>query len=49
MTYRLGNETLDSIKLICMVVSRGLKIDREVDNDYRIAKTIDDSIAFAAK
>lgn len=40
MTYKLGNETLDSIELKCMVISRGLKIDREVyqklGKDYRI-------------
>ena len=40
MTYQLGNETLDSIELKCMVISRGLKIDREVyqklGKDYRI-------------
>ena len=40
MIYKLGNETLDSVELKCMVVSRGLKIDREVyqklGKDYRI-------------
>ena len=30
MTYLLNGETVDSVELKCMVVSRGVKIDREV-------------------
>ncbi len=30
MEFKLGNETVDSVELKCMVISRGLKIDPEV-------------------
>ncbi len=30
MKYRVGNDELDSVELKCLLVSRGLKIDREV-------------------
>ncbi len=40
MEFRLGGETVDSVELKCLVVSRGLKIDREVyrfcGKDFRI-------------
>ena len=40
MKYRVGTETVDSIELKCLVVSRGLMIDKEVykkcGRDYRI-------------
>lgn len=40
MNYTLGNETVDSVELKCLVVSRGVKIDKEVyrklGKQYRI-------------
>ena len=41
MEFHLGGETVNSVELKCLVVSRGLKIDREVyrecGKDYRIS------------
>lgn len=40
MNFRIGKETVDSVELKCLVVSRGLRIDREVyqrcGKDFRI-------------
>ena len=40
MFFNVGGETVDSVELKCLVISRGLKIDREVyqkcGKDYRI-------------
>ena len=40
MEFRVGNETVDSVELKCLVVSRGLMIDKEVykkcGRDYRL-------------
>lgn len=39
-TYTIGNETVDSIELKCLVVSRGLKVDKKVykrfSDEYRL-------------
>ena len=33
MEYRVGGDTVDSVELKCLVISRGLKVDREVYRD----------------
>lgn len=40
MQYQIGTETVDSVELKCLVVSRGVKIDKDVyqklGGSYRI-------------